>query len=341
MPVISRGVPAFASSGNSAGYADDADYTSHWRSSGPAWLAYDLSSVPAAQRGLVMLAWYNDPITTPYNHTLVGDVAYDNLSAYTVQVNSAAGGGSPPSSGWVTVATVSGNTYHSRQHFFNMAGNKWVRLNITAIDGSAGNMDAMVNMDVHDASAGASDAWTFYGDSITEDGMPHQPVSGSGQNYSQLVNASMPDHFPSFEDGGTGGLVSADGSGDINTWLPLFPGHYVGLSFGTNDANGCMSPTSFYNNYVLMVQAVLTAGKVPVVPTIPWARTANVQNCGPGLNAKIAQLYTAYPGIVHGPDLWAFFSTHQSLISSDNLHPSDAGYVAYRQQWANAMLSNV
>ena len=106
MPVVSRGVPAFASSGNSAGYADDADYTSHWRSSGPAWLAYDLSSVPAAQRGLVMLAWYNDPITTPYNHALVGDVAYDNLSAYTVQVNSAAG----------EVSWRADASYHSLRH---------------------------------------------------------------------------------------------------------------------------------------------------------------------------------------------------------------------------------
>ena len=34
-----------------------------------------------------------------------------------------------------------------------------------------------------------------------------------------------------------------------------------------------MSATTFYNNYVTMVQAVVNAGKVPVVPTIPWART--------------------------------------------------------------------
>jgi hypothetical protein len=90
-----------------------------------------------------------------------------------------------------------------------------------------------------------------------------------------------------------------------------------------------------------MIQAVLAAGKIPVVPTIPWARTANVQSCGPGFNAKIQTLYAAYPQIVHGPDLWTFFSANPSLIGSDNLHPSTAGYGAYRQQWANAMLANV
>ena len=90
-----------------------------------------------------------------------------------------------------------------------------------------------------------------------------------------------------------------------------------------------------------MVQAVLAAGKTPVVPTIPWARASNVVSCGPGFNTKIQQLYSAFPQILRGPDLWAFFESHQSLISGDNLHPSPAGYAALRQQWANAMLANV
>ena len=95
MPVISRSKPAFASSGN-AGGANDASYSTYWRSSGamPAWLAYDLSSVPAAHRGPVVVGWYNDPITTPYDHTVTGDVAYNNLGSYTVQVNPGAGAGS-------------------------------------------------------------------------------------------------------------------------------------------------------------------------------------------------------------------------------------------------------
>jgi lysophospholipase L1-like esterase len=343
MPVISRGVPAFASSAQeAASNANDSSYSTYWRSNGPAWLAYDLSSVPAAHRGQVLLGWYNDPITTPYDHTVTGDIAYNNLRSYTIGVNPAAGGGNPPNTGWVTLATVSNNTYHSRQHVVNMTGYNWIRINVTAIDGSQGNMDALINMDVHDASAGAQDSWIFYGDSITQDGMAHEPVEGAASpNYSQLINTARPSYFPSFEDGGIGGLLSADGASNMSTWVALFPGRYAGLAYGTNDANGCMSPNAFYNNYVTMVQAVLNAGKVPVVPTIPWARTQDVQNCGPGLNAKIQQLYTNFPQVVHGPDLWQFFITHQNLISGDNLHPSPAGYVAYRQQWADAMVANV
>ncbi len=56
MPVISRNVPAHASSGT-ASDANDDDYDTIWRSSEttsaatPSWLAYDLSGVPAAHRG--------------------------------------------------------------------------------------------------------------------------------------------------------------------------------------------------------------------------------------------------------------------------------------------------
>jgi lysophospholipase L1-like esterase len=44
---------------------------------------------------------------------------------------------------------------------------------------------------------------------------------------------------------------------------------------------------------------------------------------------------------VNGPDLWTFFSNNPNLISSDDIHPTQAGYVAYRRQWANAMLATV
>ncbi len=341
MPVISRGVPAFASSGSTGG-ANDSSYSTYWRSNGPAWLAYDLSSVPAAHRGLVVVGWYNDPITTPYDHVLVGQAAYNNLRSYTIQVNPAAGGGSPPASGWVTLATVTNNTYHSRQHLLNMAGNNWIRINVTATDGSSGNTDAEMNMDVHDASGSAADSWIFYGDSITEDGMPHEPVSGNGgANFSQLIHSALPDYFPAYEDGGIGGLFSSDGAQHINTWLSTFPGHFVALNFGGNDDQACVEPDVFYAHYVTMVQAVLNHGDVPIVPTITWGRTQDIQQCAPPLNAKIYELYTNYPQIVHGPDMWSYFQAHQNFIGSDGVHPTEAGYVAYRQQWADAMVANV
>src|SRR3954452_17944838 len=97
MPLISRGVPVYASSQiYPATYANDSSYGTNWRGTIPGWIALDLSRVPAAQRHQAIVAWYNDPATSPYDHTVVGDVAYNNLRDYTVDANAAPGGGGSP-----------------------------------------------------------------------------------------------------------------------------------------------------------------------------------------------------------------------------------------------------
>lgn len=213
-------------------------------------------------------------------------------------------------------------------------------MNVSAVDGSAENYDVSINMDVYDANGGLADDWIFFGDSITAGSMGHQTLNGVSA-YAQLIHRISPDHYPIQESGGIGYLTSADGAKYLPAWLTLFLGKYVGLSYGTNDALGCVSPEEFYNNYASMVQDVLKAGKSPVVPRIPWGKNANIQKCAPLLNAKIDALYQAFPQIIHGPDLWAFFQSHQDLISSDTIHPTDVGFGAYRQQWANTMLTEV
>ena len=99
--VISRHAHAFASSGYyPASDANDDSYDTTWRSQGtPAWLAYDLSSVPASQRSKVLVVWYNE--TANYDHTIIGYTAYNLPQDYTIDVNPAPGGGSPPGGGWV------------------------------------------------------------------------------------------------------------------------------------------------------------------------------------------------------------------------------------------------
>jgi lysophospholipase L1-like esterase len=221
-----------------------------------------------------------------------------------------------------------------------MAGYNWIRLDATASNGAVWNYDIAVNMDVYDAGHGVADDWIFFGDSITAGAMTQGTVGGV-PSFAQLIHAALPAHFPVAEDGGIPYLTSGDGARYVPAWLTLFPGKYVGLSYGTNDANGCVPPSAFYTNYVAMVQAVLRAGKVPVIPHIPWARAPNVRRCGPALNAQLDRLYAAYPRIVRGPDLWTFFRTHQDLISRDNLHPTAQGFGAYRRQWAARMLASV
>lgn len=336
--LISRNLPAFSSTGYyPASYANDDSYDTAWRSNGtPAWLAYDLSSVPAAQRSKVLVVWYNESFN--YDHTIINNFSYNMPEDYTIDVNPASGG-SVPTTGWKTVVTVQTNHYHSRQHVITMAGYNWIRISITKIDGAVQNLDANINMDVYNVNAIADD-WIFFGDSITALAMGHNTINDI-KAFAQLIEARSPGDFPVQEAGGIGYLTSSDGAKYINNWLPLFPGKYVGLSYGTNDALGCLNGDKFYSNYLTMVQAVLQAGKIPVIPHIPWGRNANIQQCGPALNTEIDKLYASFPQIIKGPDLWKSFKDNQSLISNDDIHPTDIGAGIYRQLWANAMLTEV
>ena len=339
-PVISRNAPAFASSEYyPASNANDDNYDVSWRSlATPAWLAYDLSDVPVSYRGEVLVVWYNP--TYDYDHTLNGDKAYNLPQDYTIEVNMAPGGRNPPNSGWVVLATVKGNHYHSREHVIAMRGSNWVRIVVTAVDGAPQNEDVNIKMDIYATNYGVTDNWIFFGDSITAGAMGYPTVDGT-KTFAQFISAKVPNHFPAQEAGGIGYLKSSDGAKYINLWLQLFPGRYVVLSYGTNDALGCIDAHVFYQNYAVMVQAVLRAGKIPIVPRMPWGRDANIQDCAPALNAGIDALYRAYPQIMKGPDFWSFFQNHPTLISNDGIHPTYPGFGAYRQLWADAMLEAV
>jgi len=353
LPLVSRNVPAYANDTCGGQYpaslANDGSYDTQWRTCNvptaftPMTIAYDLSGVPASSRGRLIVAWYNDPATSSYDHTFVGvgrpvGVANDIPATYTIEAN-AAPGGALPSVGWVTLASVSGNSYHSRQHLVSFSGYTWLRMNITESDGSPANQSIFLNLDVHDATGPIEDDWIFFGDSITEGGMAHSSL-GAG-TWAQLIAAANPGYFPAYESGGIGGTLAADGANGISRWLSIFPGRYVGLSYGSNDAGSNVPPSTFYSQYAQMVDAVLGAEKIPVVPKIPWSCNPTLQANVPGLNAQIDALYAAYPQIVRGPDLWAYFQSHPGDLSSDCLHPTASGYVAYRQQWTNAMTSRV
>ena len=344
--LISRRVPASASSDRwePASRANDDDYATQWRSAGvPAWLAYDLSSVPVERRGRVLAAWSN----TSYGYSTRFGPHYNSLGSYTIQVNAAPGGGAAPVSGWTTKVTVTGNTLHSRQHVLDLAGANWVRLHVTASDGSTGNADAAVNsFDVYDLSAVTGpvpNSFVFYGDSITAGSMCPCPSEGVA-SLPELVQAARPGVWPVMENGGDPFTTSSDAVASIlgsGGYLSLFPGSHVGLSYGMNDAAGGSGQELFYANMKQLVQGVLAAGKTPMIPTISYTADAGRNAVIPSYNAKITQLYAEFPQIVRGPDLWSFFSARRDLLAPGDIHPTAAGYAALRSQWAQTLLSTV
>lgn len=363
MPLISRGVPAYTNDDFTgafpATHANDALYggTDYWRcattptasaNSGTltqaVYLAYDLSGVSSTQRQQVLVHWDQSAVTGAYNPVLIANNTYNIATSYTIDSNTAAGG-TLPTTGWTTLVTVSGSApYHSRQHSVNLAGGNWIRMNVTAITGSAGNNNVALNMDIHDAHLGVQDSWFCAGDSITQAAFMYDETNGLSAVMPQQIATALPAYYPVWESGGIGGWTSTDVLTVFSTWLALFPGHYVTLNFGTNDANlGGTYMTTYQANMTNMIQQVLTAGKIPIVPHIPWLNTtaqarANVIT----LNGLIDTMVLANVGTLAGPDLYAFFLANQTLISGDNLHPtSPAGYNGYRTQWVDWAVANI
>ncbi len=329
-PVISRNVPAYSGS-TSASSGNDAHYYSFWTSSGQDYLAYDLSSVPASQRKQVIAVWYNGS-----TFDQVG--SYASCSAipvdYTIEVNAAAGG-SYPASGWKTVKTVQGNGLASRQHLVDLEGYNWIRINVTKGYGN----EISMNFDVHDVSAGVTDSWIFFGDSITAGSM----VNSYGTGYATRVSQIDSNYFPIQENGGIGGISSYHGSDNIEEWLADSPVKYVSIAYGTNDAWGNNGGADrYYESTKYMIDTVLAKGKIPVLPTIPYATNTDVNSYLDLYNGKIAQLYAEYGDkVLHGPDFYSFFKTNPQYLSDDGVHPNFEGYEAMRQLWAETMYETV
>lgn len=333
--VISRNCPAYSGTNPATATAGNDDYYySFWQGVAPDdYLAYDLSGVPEENRRIIDAVWYN---TSAYD--VIGLYINRNMepSDYTIEIN-AADGGDYPETGWEIVETVTGNTLSSRQHIVNFEGYNWIRLHITGVDEKTeGN--CMVNFDIHDVSEGISDSWIFYGDSITAGGMNN--CFGTG--FATYINRLDANYFPVQENGGIGGITSTDGLNNIDKWLSVFPGRYVSIAYGTNDAWGNQSGAQkYYENTVAMIQKVLEAGKIPVLPKIPHAEEPGVADYLDDYNAMIDKIYEEFPEVIKGPDFDAVMKEHPEYLSSDGVHPNSEGYEEMRRIWAETMYQNV
>ncbi len=331
-PLISRNVPAYSGTNPATAVAgNDEHYFSFWSGTAPDYLAYDLSGVPEEQRKEVSAVWY-----TTGCFDRIGQYINQNMvpTDYDVEVN-AAPGGEYPKDGWVKVKEVRGSTYGSMLHTLDMTGYNWIRLNVLKADGAEGK-NISLNMDIH---SGKADTWLFLGDSITAGGMNNCYGTGFATYLSQLA----PDFFPVQINGGIGGITSTDGIENIDKWLEDCPARYVSIAYGTNDCWGNPGNAGkYYENTKAMIDRILAAGRIPVLPKIPGSTNADVGSNVPLFNAKIDQLWSEYEGkLIKGPDFEAFFNEHPDGLSGDGVHPSSEGYDMMRQVWAQEMYKAV
>jgi lysophospholipase L1-like esterase len=343
MPLISLGLPAYTNySEYPASDAVDGDYSTVWRTghdpapSDPNWVAIDLTSVPAAMRTTVYSVWFNEGA---YDYDSSGVPGYTLPGDFTIEASAAPGGGQPPTTGWTTLVSTTGNLLSSGANVLALTGYDWVRFDCTASATNvvAGETDTSLQWNLYDAHA-SSDSWKFGGDSITANAMGHQPTNDS---FDQLVHAKIANN-PAFEMAGDAGWSTTTILGSMAAFLADFPGSYFALALGTNDVPA-NDPTGYYANMTQLVDMVLAAGKVPIVPTIPY--TADPAHVGMATyNAEVQALYTAYGAkLVHGPDLYTVIYDGRVTMFDNptDLHPNAVGNAAIRQAWADAMIANV
>jgi hypothetical protein len=342
--VISLGKPVVANYGNSmAAAAVDSDYGTQWRSyhtattSDPDWLAIDISTVSATQRASVYSVWFNE---TGYNYQTSDGSSYSLPGDFQIQANAGAGGGMPPTAGWSTLVTVSGNTLSSGANLLALGSYNWVRFLCTAgaTNVAAQNTDTGLQWELHDAHGGVV-AWKFGGDSITANSMGHVSTNDS---FDQLVNLQRTTLFPAFEMAGHADWSTANYLAVIDAFLANFPGQYYGLALGTNDVTD--DPATFNANMTMLINKVIAAGKIPVVPTIPYTGDPDYVSAIPGLNTQIQMIYASFGSkLIQGPDLYTLISNGKATFfdTPTDLHPNAAGDAAIRKAWADAMVKEV
>jgi lysophospholipase L1-like esterase len=344
MKLISTNKPAFASFGT-ARDANDLDYDTKWWGGNSGWLAYDLSSEALSNRQSVVVAWYTDDggYTTESYAGSCGSWGTSYLSNYTIEVNSAPGGGNAPSSGWQTMQTVSGNGDLSGMHRINFAGFNWIRINGSGPNGIG------INVDVADASAGVTDGWLFLGDSITTTYATHNNITNS----SGVTGASFTDGIRIGTSGANiplqlNGAMPCTRSWDAIIWLDrvlaTYQGKYVTLNFGTNDGwNGTGNADGYYENMQNLVDMIRERGMIAVVPTIPWPNNTGQWQIGiEAFNSKIFELYNNNPDVIRGPDLYSITKGRPNLYrGAGDVHFNDNGNLVARNAWIETALQNV
>jgi lysophospholipase L1-like esterase len=328
--LLSLGVPVRASSdeASAAAVADGVWRTwAGWRpapptSAAPQWLALDLGrAAPAA----ILLLW-NAGNNTNYNET-----RYGGLGNYTVETSADSSDGGNGS--WTTAATIQGNTVRSRAHRVPFAGQRWVRLRVTALAPGAAQA-ALDEVAVYDA-AGLDESWIFLGDSVTALAFDRAPERGPA--FAALVHAARPATDPITLDAGVNGETSAAALAQLDqrlAWNPDF--HFWVLGYGTNDVPSDPSgvaAAAFAGRMGRMAARIQGAGHVPVVVPIPYSRDP-AHAAIPQYNAALLAMADSQ-GLLVGPDLYAYFAAHPEQLAPDGVHPTDAGSAAINRLWAD------
>jgi GH18 family chitinase/lysophospholipase L1-like esterase len=295
--------------------------------------------------GQIEANWWNYTSGVAWDSsTDTGFPTYGQPSEYYIE-------GSTNGTSWTQLTHVTGEHYTGRQFVFDLTGTGYtqVRMRILSIAGSNAGYDTFA---IHNAANNSADDYLLLGDSITANCWASAPNTGPAEQLGTQISAARPNRFPVSTEAGQSGFLSSTaldtttyGKPAIQQWLSDMPAaKFVGLSLGTNDANGGIPAATYCANMQSLVQYVIQAGKTPIIPTIVASPSSAVQANAPAMNSCLATLEKNYPSIIVGPDLWTLFSGHSVADGwfFDGLHPSlGTGCTALQNAWTKTLLSAV
>jgi lysophospholipase L1-like esterase len=283
----------------------------------PSWVAIDVGTGYSR----LLVSW-----TSSGNHDYT-DRKYGAPVDYRIETSADSTNGADGA--WRTAVAVAGNPVRTRAHAIDFAGQRWVRLVVTALSPDVFEWGLFLDeIDVHDLSRGGDDVWVFFGDSITSavfDRAPaHRPT------FPEAVARRHPGYYPAVIGAGFGSLHHADAVRRIDEVLALNPdAKVVALAFGSND----WDPVAFEADLLEVVRKVRAAGRIPVVARIPFRADSPVDY--PARLNAVVDAVTARLGLLPGPDLHGWFRSNPGHLT-DGLHPDDAGAVEMIRRWAEA-----
>lgn len=289
--------------------------------------------------------WITDPINN-YRYEAHLYLDDDHSGAYTFsyasQVLDAADDGyglsTVPSSGWTTLATITGNEYNSRQHDLGDCSTyNWLRMSVSVSHGEVANDDVGIQLDIHSATETTEDNILALGDSITAAiWKANIPGGGAwtGGNIAQRVHRES-GRFPLMQNGGTGGKTVTWAITNRVALLAGFTGEYVVLGYGTNDASGSVDASDFESTLaVLRSYITVTLGKTVILPRLLKRTDSGT------INGFIQDYNDIIDGMVNGttvlagPDFYTAVDTG-AITLSDGIHPTNAGAEVAQQMWAD------
>ena len=318
---LSRNKPVTTStavSGSGATLVDGNTSNGTFRSSGyPAEVVIDLQ----VAGGVVVVGHGSDnyladsAVTAGPTYNEIGDYSYAS---------------SPDGSTWTPRQTVTGNTRRARTARLDLGSHTRLRLRATAGNpkNDAQNVDAVLAY--VEVGSNLLDTWLAHSDSIGTESMR------ATRNITGRVTAINSARQPVLEALGWPGLGIAQAAvpGAARTaylkTLDETAARQMLLAFGSNDYQ--MTPDVFEGYVRAVCNDALARGITPHLLTIPSSPDAARRTGVVALNARLASVVASSDGRVKaGPDRFAMYDATLSLISADQLHPTEAGYVAEAQ----------